>query len=138
MFVVCANVEGNGVLVSSTEWKKVRVEIPFNTYMRCQLKLKQINMYSEFTLPHPHVVSDVVELKWTESNEIVRFMATFVDTFLPIRVLQLRCVQPMDIWLAEVYTQAKYVDVEYRLSSSSNVSSVQHPDMLQFVFEADL
>jgi hypothetical protein len=106
--------------------------------MRCQLKLKQINMYSEFTLPHPNVVADVVELKWSESNEIVRFMGTFVDTYLPIRVLHLRCVQEMDIWLAEMYTQAKYVDVEYRLSSSSNVDFVEHPDMLQFVFEADL
>jgi len=138
MFVVCTNVDGNQALVSSHAWKKIRVEIPINTYMRCQLKLKQINMYSEFTLPHPNVVADVVELKWSESNEIVRFMGTFVDTYLPIRVLHLRCVQEMDIWLAEMYTQAKYVDVEYRLSSSSNVDFVEHPDMLQFVFEADL
>lgn len=95
-------------------------------------------MYSEFTLPHANVVADVAELKWEHSNQIVRFMGTFEDAYLPIRVLQLRSSQEMDIWIAEVYTQAKYVDVEYRLSSSSNVTTVQHPDMLQFVFEADL
>lgn len=95
-------------------------------------------MYSEFTLPHPNVLANIVELKWSESNEVVRFMGTFEDAYLPIRVLHLRCVQQMDVWLGEVYTQAKYVDVEYRLSSSSNAGVVQHPDMLQFVFEVDL
>ena len=138
MFVVCANVDGNNVLVSSSDWKKLRVEIPVNTYMRCQLRLKQINMYSEFTLPHPNTVADVVELKWSDSNEIVKFMGTFVDTYLPLRVLHLRCVQEMDVWMAEIYTQLKYVDVEYRLSSSTGNTVVEHPDMLQFVFEADL
>lgn len=138
MFVVCTNVNGNQSLASTAEWTKLRVEIPVNTYMRCQLKLKQISMYSEFTLPHPNVLANIVELKWSESNEVVRFMGTFEDAYLPIRVLHLRCVQQMDVWLGEVYTQAKYVDVEYRLSSSSNAGVVQHPDMLQFVFEVDL
>lgn len=135
---MCTNVEGNGVVVSNQEWKTIRVEIPFNTYMRCQLKLKQINMYSEFTLPHPNVVADVVEVKWSESSESMKFMGTFVDTYLPVRALHLRSVQHMDLWLGEMYTQAKYVNIEYRLSSSSNAANVEHPDMLQFVFEIDL
>jgi hypothetical protein len=42
----------------------------------------------------------------------------------------------VNMWLAEVYSQGKQVEVEYRLLGSGG--SVLHPDTLQFVFEADV
>ena len=135
MFVVCTNVEGNGALTNG-EWRKIRVEFPVNTYMRCQVWLKQINMFSEFTLPHPHVVGNILELRWENHNEELRFIGKFSDAYLPTRVLHLKSIDKMHIWLGEVFTQAKYIDLEYRVISYVSGVAVQHPDMVQFVCEA--
>lgn len=137
MFVVCTNVDGNNALVNG-EWKKLRIEFPINTYMRCQVWLKQINMFSELTLPHPNVMGDIVELRWAMHAEEMRFMGKWSDTYLPTRVVQLKSVEKVHLWVGEVFTQAKFIDIEYRIVSSSQTPVVQHPDVLQFVFEANM
>jgi hypothetical protein len=135
MFVICANVEGNGALVND-EWKTIRVNLDFNTYFRCELKLKQVTMYSQVTLPSLYQLPSMVELRWKNHAEVLRYYVTYNDSFLPTRVIQLKSCEMVNMWLAEVYSQGKQVEVEYRLLGSGG--SVLHPDTLQFVFEADV
>lgn len=134
MFIVCTNVERVGDLIDD-RWNPIRVDLSFNAYFRCQLKLKQVTLYSELILPSANPVPSVLEIKWKHHSEVFRFPITYHDTFLPIRVVQLKSCESVNVWLAEVYSQSKFVDLEYRLLG---YGTMVHPDLLQFVFEADL
>jgi hypothetical protein len=136
MFVICANVEGNGQVVTN-EWKTIRVDLNVNQLFKCTLKLKQITASSQITLPSSIVLPSTIELRWKQNpTRVMRFNLSYHDTFLPTRVLQLKWCEKLNMWLGDVYSQAKLVELEYRLVGAG--STVHHPDMLQFVFEANV
>lgn len=135
MFVVALGINGQGRLVNQ-EWKRLRVDIPFNLYHRCKLKLVWMTMYSEVISFSGQVIADTVEIRSLNGPSMIFYGNQIVYVLNPIT--QFKQTGKMNLSFGEVINQAKYVDIEYRISKAGvSVDSI-HPDRLQFIFEVSV
>ena len=123
MFLICLRIDGNEQ-VASSEWKRFTIPLKGNRLFRGRLRIKHMEVEGQRANDSLSLLSNVLELRAANSEQILRFMGRVVyDATSQQRSIVMNC-EDINLFVSNLYTQADRFDMEYRTLSIRPISAI--------------